>query len=504
MSLGENLLKPTAMLYRNLVAMAVEESIRAYPLDSVVLLAGCDKTGPAQLMGAASADVPAIVLPGGPATPALFEGKRLGFGTDTWKYVSEVRAGTMSLEEFEKLEAAAMPSMGHCPEFGTAASMAAVTEALGMSMPGFADMPAMDSRKHQAAEATGRRAVEIAHEDLRPRQVLTAEAFDNAITVLMALGGSTNVVLHLLALAARVGVDLSLDRFDEISARSPLIANLKPVGTHLFEDLVGVGGIPSVLKILQPLLDLNVVGVSGERLGDALQRVDVVAFDDPNGGPVLSSLDSPFGLSGGLAVLHGNLAPSGALIKQAAATPSLLRHEGRAVVFEGIEDLSNRIDDPTLEVEKDDVLVLRNVGPVGGPGMPEWGLLPIPQYLVERGVRDMVRISDARMSGTAFGTVIVHVAPEAAVGGPLSRIRSGDKIRLDIDIRRLDVMLDAQELASRPIVSACPVPGRGYLGMYLRTVLQADHGCDLDFLASADFKKDNLPSGILRGWHGGW
>ncbi|GAB2874008.1 dihydroxy-acid dehydratase [Streptomyces mayteni] len=507
MSLGENLLKPTAMLFRNLMAMDVEESIRGYPFDAVVLLGGCDKTVPAQLMGAASADVPTISVTGGPANPARFRGRELGVGTDLWAYVNELRAGRMSRTEFDELEAAAMPSAGHCPELGTAATMAAVTEALGMSLPGSATIPATDARRHAAAEAAGRRAVQLAHDDLRPSRILTAQAFDNAITVLMAFGGSTNAVIHLLALAGRAGVPLTLQRFDEISAVTPRIADIRPSGTRLFADLHEAGGVPALLAALAPLLHVDAVGVGGAALRDTLPERRTDTSTDT--GEVIASLDAPFGPTGSLAVLRGTLAPDGAIIKTSAADPSLLRHRGPALVFDSVGELSHRIDDPALDVTEDTVLVLRNVGPIGGPGMPEWGQLPIPEKLLRRGVRDMVRISDARMSGTAFGTVVLHVAPEAKAGGPIGLLRTGDPVTLDTDARRLDIDIPSAELARRQATAASPTAhhtARGYQRLYAERVTQADQGCDFDFLrgdprAPAD---TNLPTGLLSGWHGGW
>lgn len=497
MSLGEALMKPTAMLYRNLVAMEVEESIRAYPIDAVVLLGGCDKTVPAQLMGAAGADVPTIALTGGPANPAIFRGKELGVGTDLWAYVDELRAGRMSQADFAELEAASMPSVGHCPELGTASTMAALTEALGMALPGSATVPATNSRRYALGEATGERAVELARSGLRPSQILTPAAFDNAITTLMALGGSTNAVVHLLAIARRAGVDLRLERFDEISAWTPLIANLRPSGTELFARLNAVGGLPAVLDRLAPLLDTTALTVTGKPLSASLRP-------SPADDAVLSSLEAPFAPNGGIAVLKGNLAPDGALIKTSAATPSLLRHRGPALVFDDHHELSHRIDDPDLDVTPDTVLVLRNAGPVGGPGMPEWGALPLPEKLLRRGVTDMVRISDARMSGTAFGTVAVHVAPEAAVGGPLSKLRTGDPVVLDVEKRRLAVDLpDAEFLSRAPSIPVRAQP-RGYRRLVNDHIIQADRGCDFDFMAEDGPGADLAPGSIPAGWHGGW
>jgi dihydroxy-acid dehydratase len=501
-SLSENLMKPTTMLYRNLMSMDVEESIRAHPLDAVVLLAACDKTQPAQLMGAASAGVPAIMLTGGPAQPAYYRGRELGVGTDLWKYTAEFRAGRLSAEEYDALESALIPSAGHCNELGTASTMAGIVEALGACLPGTAAIPAVDSRRAAAAELTGRRAVELARSDVTLDRILSPGAFDNAITLLMAMGGSTNAVIHLLALAGRVGVDLDLARFDEISRRTPVLANLRPSGAHLFADLFRVGGVPAVMRELRPLLDEDTLLVTGERLGEALDRV----HDEPDG-DVIAPLSAPRSAEGGIAVLGGSLAPRGALIKQSAASPELLRHVGRAVVFEDIDDLSERIDDPDLPVDASSVLVLKNAGPRSAAGFPEWGMLPIPQRLLEQGVRDMVRISDARMSGTAFGTVVLHVTPEAAAGGPLAAIEDGDEISLDVPNRRIDLLVPADEVArrldNRP---ARPAPyRRGYGAMYIEHVLDADQGCDFDFLRKVPDEPAQLePHGLLDGWIGGW
>lgn len=503
-AVGENLLKPTSMLLRNLMSMDVEESIRGYPMDGVVLLGGCDKTGPAQLMGAASADVPAIMVTGGPANHARFRGRDIGMGTDLWHYLDDLRAGRMSLDEFDQLEAVSMPSAGHCPELGTASSMALVTEALGMSLPGSAAIPATHARRLHSAEEAGRRSVALAREDVRPSHILTREAFDNAITALMSTGGSTNVVLHLLAIAGRLDLDLSLERFDEISQRTPLISSMSPSGEHLFAALDEIGGVPQLQRILAPLLHLDTVGVSGL----PLSRIVETVMPPPQGlNGVLSELETPFGPVGSLAVLRGNLAPQGALIKTSAAEPHLLTHTGPALVFDSLEDLHTRIDDPDLPVTKDSVLVLRNVGPVGAPGMPEWGQLPVPKKLLAEGITDMVRISDTRMSGTAYGAVVLHVAPEAAVGGPLSKVRTGDVITLDTAARVLrvevsDLELDAREPCAAPVRRHTD---RGYQRMYLEHVMQADTGCDLDYLVGrGNDPDDTLPSGLMHGWQGGW
>jgi dihydroxy-acid dehydratase len=489
-SLGEQLMKPTTMLYRNLMAMDVEESLRSYPLDGVVLIAGCDKTVPAQLMGAASADVPAIMLTGGPAKPAFFQGRELGAATDLWKYTDDLRAGRMTQEEYDELEAASGPSVGHCPEMGTASTLAAVVEALGMTLPGGAAAPAVDARRYQVADAVGRRAVELAEAEIRPSRILTAESFHNAITVMLAVGGSTNAVIHLLALAGRVGVDLDLERFDQLSRRTPLLADVRPSGEHLVEQLFQAGGIPALMKELEPLLELGAATVSGRTVGESLPAR---GSHDPS---VIASLDSPVKPPEGLAVLHGSLAPRGALMKVSAADPSLLAHRGPAVVFDGMDDLIARIDDPDLEVSADSVLVLRGAGPVGGPGMPEWGAVPIPQKLLEAGVKDMVRVSDARMSGTAFGTVVLHVSPEGTAAGPLAAIRSGDTVLLDVPNRRLELEVPAEEIEARLAAFEPPAPkyARGYGAMYLDHVMQADQGCDFDFLARPGATPEPDPS----------
>lgn len=501
MSLGENLMKPTTMLYRNLMAMEVEESIRAYPIDCVVLIAGCDKTVPAQLMGAASVDVPAIMVTGGPACAGHYRGRALGSATDLWRYADEYRAGNIPESEFREIEAALIPSTGHCSEMGTASTMAALVEALGMSLPGAAAVPAVDARRYAVAEATGRHAVKMALHGPSPSEILTAAAFDNAIRVLMAVGGSTNAVIHLLALAGRMGVDLTLDRFDELSRDTPVLVNVRPTGEYLFEDFFRAGGVPAVLKQLSSLLHLDVVTVSGEGLEDVIERAFVA---DPR---VIASLDRPLQPHGAIVVLSGSLAPNGAVMKVSTASPHLLRHRGPALVFEDIEDLSSRIDQPDLAVTEESVLVLRNSGPRGGPGMPEWGQLPIPRKLLARGVKDMVRVSDARMSGTAYGTTVLHVAPESAVGGPLAAVRDGDIIALDVPARRIDLEVSPEQVAGRlaAVKSRPPHYRRGYGALYLQHVLQADEGCDFDFLRHLpDEAPQREPLGLVSGWIGGW
>jgi dihydroxy-acid dehydratase len=500
-SLGENLMKPTALLFRNLMAMDVEECIRAYPLDAVVLLGGCDKTVPAQLMGAASVDIPTIMVTGGPAEPGFFRGRELGAGTDLWHYVDELRAGRMTDADFAELEAAATPSFGHCNEMGTASTMASLVEALGMCLPGTATIPAVDAARARAAEATGARAVALAREGLRPSRILTAQAFDNAIALLMAIGGGTNAVVHLLALAGRLGVTLTLERFDELSRSTPLLANIRPSGEHLVARLHHAGGIPAVLAELESLLHVDALTVTGRTLGEEIGGAETRDRD------VIAALEAPRATEGGIAVLRGSLAPRGALVKTSAASPTLMRHRGPAVVFEDVYDVQSRIDDPKLDVTADSVLVLRNSGPKGGPGMPEWGQIPIPAKLLRSGVTDMVRVSDARMSGTAFGTVVLHVAPESAVGGPLAAVRDGDQIVLDIDNRRIDLELPAAEVDARlaELHPRPPAYRRGYGALYLEHVLQADEGCDFDFLRSRqDEEPQRLPSGLLQGWVGGW
>jgi dihydroxy-acid dehydratase len=500
-SLGENLMKPSTMLFRNLMSMDVEECIRSYPLDSVVLLGGCDKTVPAQLMGAVSAGVPAIMVTGGPSQAAYFRGRELGAGTDLWHYADELRAGRMSQEAFAELEAAATPSVGHCNELGTASTMTALVEALGMCLPGTSTIPAVDAGRLRAAECTGTRAVALAREGPAPAAILTAASFDNAITLLMALGGGTNAVVHLLALAGRLGVPLTLDRFDELSRRTPVIGNLRPSGEHLFEHLHRAGGVQAVLAELAPLLHGEAMTVTGETLAHGYAGAE--ALDRA----VIARLAEPLAPHGGLAILRGSLAPSGAVIKQSAASAALLRHRGPALVFEDVYDVQARIDDPALEVSPETVLVLRNSGPRGGPGMPEWGQVPIPGKLLARGVNDMVRVSDARMSGTAFGTVVLHAAPESAAGGPLAAVRDGDQIVLDVEARRIDLDVPAPEIERRlrSTPARPPAYGRGYGALYLEHVLQADQGCDFDFLrALPDRLAESEPLGLLSGWVGGW
>jgi dihydroxy-acid dehydratase len=500
-SLGEVFMKPTTMLFRNLMAMDVEETLRANPLDAVVLLVGCDKTIPASLMGAASVDLPTIVVTAGARESGVFCGQQIGSATDLWHYTDELRAGRMSQEDYDELEATLVPSTGHCAEMGTASTMSGIVEALGLALPGTAAIPAVDARRSAVAEAAGRRAVELAHEGLRPSSLLTAEAFDNAITLLMGLGGSTNAVVHLLALAGRVGVPLSLTRFDELSRRTPWIVNVRPSGKHLMEHLFRAGGVPAVLNELLPLLHGDAMTVTGQSL--ARNVVDARVHDRD----VIATLDTPLGSGGGIAVLSGNLAPNGALIKRSAASAELLRHRGRAVVFDDIDDIALRIDEQALEVDASSVLVLKNAGPKGAPGMPEWGQLPIPKKLLREGVSDMVRISDARMSGTSFGTVVLHVSPESAIGGPLGLVETGDEIDLDVEERRVQLLVPDRELQARAarFTAAPPKYRRGYGALYLDHVLQADQGCDFDFLRKLpDEPPQTDPLGLVGGAIGGW
>jgi L-arabonate dehydrase len=478
MSLGESLMKPTTMLYRNLMAMDVEESIRAYPLDGVVLLTGCDKTNPASIMGAASANIPSIVVTGGPMLNGHWRGRELGSCSDCWHYNEELRAGRLTEQEFGEIENSMSRSHGHCMVMGTASTMACMTEALGMTLPGGAAIPAVDSRRAQLAEAAGRKIVELVELGITPTDILTREAFENAIRVLHVISGSTNAILHLIAYAGRVGVDLRLEVFDELSESTPWLVNLKPAGEHLMEDFYYAGGLPAAMTQVADLLHLDALTVSGQSVGDNIAGAEIV---DP---AVIAPAEEPLGGGGSLVVLHGSLCPDGAVIKISAANPALLRHEGRAVVFEDIHDLAARVDDPQLEIDAASVMVLRNAGPVGAPGMPEWGHLPIPKKLLREGVEDLVRISDARMSGTSYGAVVLHVAPEAAVGGPLALVRDGDTIRLDAEERRLDLLVEEAELETRREAWTPPdrKDERGYRRLHADHVLQADEGCDLDFL----------------------
>ena len=481
MSLGETQMRPTTMLFRNLLAMEVEESIRANPMDGVVLLGGCDKTTPGQLMGAASVNLPTIVVSSGPMLNGKFRGKDIGSGTDVWKFSEAVRAGEMSMAEFMSAESGMSRSHGVCMTMGTASTMSSLVEAMGLSLPYNGALPAVDARRQTLAHLTGRRIVEMVREDVRLADICNRAAFENGILTLSAIGGSTNAVIHLLALAGRLGVPLSLEDFDRIGRESPLLVDLMPSGRFLMEDFAYAGGVPAVLKALGPALRGGAVTSSGRTIGDIVAEAE--CFNDQ----VIGSLEAPVGPVSGVWVLHGSLAPQGALLKPSAATPSLLKHQGKAVVFETIEDFHARIDDPDLDVDETSVLVLKGCGPRGYPGMPEVGNMALPRKLLAKGVRDMVRVSDARMSGTAYGTVILHVAPESQAGGPLDLVRNGDLIDFDGPGRRLDLLVDEAELARRRAGAAPPqpVPLRGWAKLYVETVMQADTGCDLSFLVGA-------------------
>ncbi len=481
-SLGEVFLSPTSMMFRNLMAMDVEEMVRAQPMDAVVLVGGCDKTVPAQLMGAASADVPAVQLLAGPMLPMPYHGERLGACTDCRRFWAKYRAGGLTATEIEQIEGNLATTAGTCAVMGTASTMALLAEALGMALPGTAAIPAVHADRLRAAEASGRQAVALAQAGLRPSHIITDKSVENALRVLLAIGGSTNAIVHLTAIAGRVGVAISLRRLNELSDSTPVLVDLKPTGQHYMSDLNAAGGLGAVLRELKPLLHLDGLTVTGETLGRRLETDDAWVDRD-----VVRPLGDPYQKVGGLAALFGSLAPSGAIIKRSAADPALFEREGRAVVFSSLDDLAARIDTPDLEVTPDDFLVLQNAGPKSGYAMPEAGYLPIPAKLARAGVKDMVRISDARMSGTAYGTIVLHVSPEAAVGGPLGVVRTGDRIRISVAQRRLDLRVDETELGRRRTAWTPPVttPPRGYAKLYMDHVLQAEHGCDFDFLRKA-------------------
>jgi dihydroxy-acid dehydratase len=484
-SLGETLVRPTAMLWRNMAAMAMEEMFRANPIDGLVLLGGCDKTIPALLMAAASVDLPALVIPGGPMLNGSFRGQTLGCGTDVWKLSEEVRAGEMTKADFLRSESSMIRSRGHCNTMGTASTMGIMAEALGMTIPGLAGTPAPDSRLLEASHESGRLAVELVRQDRRISQVITKESFHNAIVTLAAIGGSTNAVVHLLAIAGRLGIDLDLETFDRLGADVPLLVNLQPAGTYLMEDFFRAGGLQAVMTQVRDLLDPEPITVTGRSLVDHLDDERHPIWDED----VISPREQPLLDDAGIAVLRGNLAPLGAIIKPAAASIGLLVHSGPAVVFDSVEDLRARIDDPDLDVDENSVLVLRGCGPKGYPGMPEVANLPLPKKLLERGVRDMVRICDGRMSGTAYGTVVLHVAPEAAAGGLLALVETGDVIELDVHRRTLNLAVPDDELSRRRASSALTDgfadPRRGWERLYVDHVQQADSGVDLDFLVGS-------------------
>jgi dihydroxy-acid dehydratase len=478
LTLGETFMKPSTLLYRNLLAMDAEEALRSYPADGAVLLGGCDKTVPALLMGATSANLPCIFVPAGPMLRGNWRGQILGSGSDLWKYWAERRAGTLDECSWREMEDGIARSFGTCMTMGTASTMAAAAEALGMTLPGASSIPAADSAHVRMAVAAGRRVVDMVWEDLTPRDILTTGAFENAVTAAMALGGSTNAIIHLIAMAGRAGARLDLDRFDELSRRTPFIGNIRPSGEYLMEDFYYAGGMRAALKRIEHLLDADCLTVNGRTLHENIQGAEVCNER------VIASAERPLGPEGGVAVLRGNLAPDGAVIKHTAAERRLLQHAGAAVVFRNYNDLAARIDDPALPVTADSVLVLQDAGPLGAPGMPEWGMLPIPKKLLAQGVRDMVRISDARMSGTSYGACVLHVAPESFVGGPLAFVRDGDIIELDVPGRRLTLCIGDEDLGRRraewkPREVNYP---RGFGRMYAKHVTQANRGCDFDFL----------------------
>jgi dihydroxy-acid dehydratase len=477
-TLGETFQKPTTMMYRNLLAMDTEELLRSYPADGCVLLGGCDKTTPALLMGAISMNIPAIYVPAGPMLRGNWHGQILGSGSDVTKYWNERRAGNIDLPAWTQIEDGIARSAGTCMTMGTASTMTSLTEVLGFSLPGASSIPAVDSNHVKMANRSGRRIVEMVWEDLKPRDILSDASFNNAIASVFALGGSTNAVIHLVALAGRAGIKITLDRFDQLSRRTPLLANLRPSGKYLMEDFYYAGGLPALLNAIAPQLDLSCRTITGKTLGGDIAGAQIYNAD------VIRTLDNPVLESGGLAILHGNLAPTGAVIKSSAAEPRLLKHSGRTIVFDSFDEMNARIDDPALDVDADSVLVLRNAGPKGAPGMPEWGNLPIPQKLLKAGIRDMVRVSDARMSGTSYGACVLHVSPESFVGGPLALLKEGDIVELDVAERRLNMRVNDDELgrrraAWRPKEGIYP---RGYGKLYMQHITQADQGCDFDFL----------------------
>jgi L-arabonate dehydrase len=478
MSLGETLLRPTAMLYRNLASMDVEESIRGNPLDGVVLLMGCDKTTPSLMMGAASCDLPTIGVSGGPMLNGKWRGQELGSGTGVWSMSEQVRAGTLRMQDFLEAESCMSRSHGHCMTMGTASTMASMVEALGVGLPGNAAYPAVDGRRNVIARMAGRRIVDMVHEDLTLSKILTREAFENAIKTLAAIGGSTNAVIHLIAIAGRLGVPLTIDDFDRLASELPCLLNLQPSGDHLMEDFCYAGGLPVVLKEISKHLHLGAITANGRSIGENI--ADAQNYNTE----VIKSFDAPFKDKAGIAILRGNLAPRGAVIKPSAATPALMVHKGRAVVFESADDFHARIDDDALDIDENCVMVLKNCGPRGYPGMAEVGNMPLPQKVLKKGITDMVRISDARMSGTAYGTVVLHTTPEAAAGGPLAIVRNGDLIELDVPARRLQLHISDEELARRLADWKAPALKleSGYWRLYVDHVLQADQGADLDFL----------------------
>ncbi len=479
LTLSEMFQKPTTMMYRNLLAMETEEILRSYPADGCVLLGGCDKTVPALLMGAISMDLPTIFMPAGPMLRGNWRGKTLGSGSDVWKYHTELRAGNITQQDWDEIEGGIARSFGTCMTFGTASTMACIAEVLGLILPGGATIPSPDSNHVRLATLSGKRIVEMVWEDLKPSDILTRASFENAIRVMMAGGGSTNAVIHIVALARRAGIAITLADFDRISGTTPVTLNLRPSGQYLMEDLYYAGGSEAFFASLGDLLHRDALTCTGRTLGENIANAPIHLPD------VIRPLTEPLEKEGGVAILYGNLAPGGAVIKTSAATSKLLTHTGPAVVFDDYNALERRLDDPDLVVDENSVLVLRSAGPQGGPGMPEWGMLPLPKKLLERGVRDMLRISDARMSGTSYGTVVLHISPESFVGGPLALVREGDLITLDVPGRKLQLEVSDEELARRRAAWKAPARkyGRGYGELYAQHVEQAEHGCDFDFLA---------------------
>jgi dihydroxy-acid dehydratase len=478
LSLSENFQKPTTMLYRNLLAMETEEMLRSYPADGAVLMGGCDKTTPGLMMGALSMGLPMIFMPAGPMLRGNWHGQTLGSGTDAWKYWAELRAGNITEEDWAGVESGIARSQGTCMTMGTAATMMSAVEALGFTLPGASSIPAADSRHAAMATMTGRRIVDMVWEDLGPSQIISADAVDNAITTVLALAGSTNAVVHLLAMAHRAGIPLTLDRFDELARRTPVLANIRPAGQYLMEDFYYAGGLPALLKTLGDLLDTSCRTVSGATLGEDIADAAIYNAD------VIHTRDNPLVKSDALVVLRGNLAPDGAVLKPPAAEPRLMQHKGPAVVFDSYDEMKKRMDDPNLQADENSVFILRNAGPKGGPGMPEWGQLPVPKKLLQKGVRDVLRISDSRMSGTSYGACVLHVAPEAFVGGPLALVKEGDLIELDVAERKLNMLVSDEELAKRRAAWKPPVAKfpRGYGQMFSQHIKQANEGCDFDFL----------------------
>ncbi len=482
-SLGEVFLSPTSMMFRNLMSIDVEEMVRAQPMDAVVLIGGCDKTVPAQLMGAASADVPAVQLLAGPMMPTSFRGERLGACTDCRRFWAMHRAGKVDAKGIEEVEGNLATTAGTCAVMGTASTMASIAEALGMALPGSAAIPAVHADRLRAAEASGRRAVELTRSPIKPSEIINEKSVENALRVLLAIGGSTNAIVHLTAIAGRVGVKIDLKRLNVFSDSTPVLVDLKPTGQHYMSDLYAAGGVGAVLRELKPLLHLDCMTVAGETLGERLKHEEGAWVDRT----VVRKFDEPLSPQGGLVALFGTLAPNGAILKRSAADPTLFEKEGRAVVFSSLDDLAARVDTPELDIKADDFMVLQNAGPKSGYAMPEAGYLPIPQKLARAGVKDMVRISDARMSGTAYGTIVLHVSPESAIGGPLALVKNGDRIKLSVRDRKIDLLVSDVELQKRKSAWRAPseTPTRGYAKLYMDHVLQAEHGCDFDFLRKA-------------------